>query len=120
MKIGKRLILTITAVNLIGLCLMGGLILSLSQKEITNLVDNELSNLALAGGQEIKSWLEQYMDAVRTVAQVMEQYEEFPVNERRALYNAMIQGLVEKNPKIAAASNIWEPNALDGLDAQYA
>jgi methyl-accepting chemotaxis protein len=28
--------------------------------------------------------------------------------------------MVEENPEIAAASNIWEPNALDGLDAEFA
>jgi methyl-accepting chemotaxis protein len=120
MKIGKRLIIIIIALNLFGTAVLVGTILNLSQSQITELTINEITNLAEKNSKDIKVWLEVYMDAVRTMAQIMEQYEQFDAAERRPLFNLIVRTMVEKNSGAAAASSIWEPNALDGLDAQFA
>jgi methyl-accepting chemotaxis protein len=120
MKIGKKLIIMIIALNLAGTGILVASLLRLAQGQITTLVNNEITNRGEKNSKEIQAWLELYMDAVRTVAQIMEQYEELEIGQRRLIFNMMVRAMVEKNPEIAAASNIWEPNALDGLDAQYA
>jgi methyl-accepting chemotaxis protein len=120
MKIGNKLIIMIIVLSLAGTSVLTGTILSLAQKQINGLINSEITNLANENALAIKAWLELYLDAVRTVGQVMSKYEEIDRAERRPLFNLMVRTLVEENPEIAAASNIWEPNALDGLDAEYA
>ncbi|MDR2746902.1 MAG: methyl-accepting chemotaxis protein, partial [Treponema sp.] len=119
MKIGNKLIVMIISLSLAGTSALTGTILSLAQKQIKGLTSNEITNLANENALIIKVWLELYLDAVRTVGQVMSKYEEIEPAARRPLFNLMVRAMVEENSEIAAASNIWEPNALDGLDAEF-
>ncbi|MDR1902158.1 MAG: hypothetical protein LBQ88_07765 [Treponema sp.] len=57
------------------------------------------------------------MDASRTVAQIMEQFEDLEPAARRATFDMMLREIVAANPEVLEAWTIWEPNALDGLDA---
>ncbi|MDR1905229.1 MAG: methyl-accepting chemotaxis protein [Treponema sp.] len=119
MKIGKRLIIMTLILNLVGIGALTGIILNLAQKQISGLIYNEITNLANENANDIQIWLELYLDAVRTVGQVMSKYEEIDQAERRPLFNMMVRAMVEENPEIIAASSAWEPNALDGLDAEF-
>ncbi|MDR3122419.1 MAG: methyl-accepting chemotaxis protein [Treponema sp.] len=118
MKIGNKLVIMIIALSLAGTSALTGTILYLAQQQISGLTNSEITNLANENALAIKAWLELYLDAVRTVGQVMSKYEELEQDARRPLFNLMVRTLVEENPEIAAASNIWEPNALDALDAE--
>jgi methyl-accepting chemotaxis protein len=119
MKIGKKLIIMIIVLSLAGTSALTGTILNLAQKQISDLTSNELTNLANENALAIKVWLELYLDVVRAVGQLMSKYEEIDRTERRPLFNLMARALLEENPEIAATSTIWEPNALDGLDAEF-
>ncbi|MDR2402928.1 MAG: HAMP domain-containing protein, partial [Spirochaetaceae bacterium] len=119
MKIGKKLILMIMIMNLIGVVALTGTILNLAKKQIYNLTNSEITNLAREHALAIKVWLELYLDAVRTTGQFMSKYEEINPADRRPIFNMMLRALVEENAEIAAASSVWEPNALDGLDAEF-
>ena len=68
----------------------------------------------------IDAEMEIAMDAARTLAQVFEGYETLDRDERRADFSKMLKAIVEKNPGFLGASTGWEPNALDGKDAEYA
>ncbi|MDR2103111.1 MAG: hypothetical protein LBP42_03295, partial [Treponema sp.] len=120
MKIGNKLIIMIIGLNLIGAGILVGTILRISQKELSTLVTNEVINLAGNNAQKIAIWLNKYMDAARTAANFMEQYQEIESSQRRNLYNLLVRTLLEANPETAAAGSCWEPNALDGMDRQYA
>jgi methyl-accepting chemotaxis protein len=119
MKIGKKLITLIIILNLAGTAALAGTILSLAQKQISTLTEHEITNLAYESALEIKVWMELYLDAARTASQIMSKYEEVNREERRSLFSLMARALVEENPEILAASTGWEPNALDGMDAQF-
>ncbi|MDR1956431.1 MAG: hypothetical protein LBQ30_06210 [Treponema sp.] len=56
-----------------------------------------------------------YMDASRTVAQVMEQFEDLEPAARRVTFDVMLRGIVAANPEVLGAWTIGEPNALDAL-----
>jgi methyl-accepting chemotaxis protein len=118
MKIGKKLILMIMILNLVGTGILTGTILNLAQKQIRGLIGSEITNLAHEGALTIKVWLELYLDAVRTTGQFMSNYEEIDIADRRPFFNMMLRSLVEKNAEVVAASSAWEPNVLDGLDAE--
>ncbi|MDR0710446.1 MAG: methyl-accepting chemotaxis protein [Spirochaetaceae bacterium] len=120
MKIGKKLIIMIIVLSLVGIGALTGSILTLAQRQINGLTNNEVTNLANQNALAIKVWLELYMDAVRTAGQIMSKYEEIDRTARRPLFNLMIRTLVEENPEVIAASSVWEPDALDGLDAEFA
>jgi methyl-accepting chemotaxis protein len=119
MKIGKKLILMIVVLNITGTAVLAGTILNLAQSQISVLTDHEITNLAKESALEIKVWMELYLDAIRSVSQIMSKYNQINPAERRPLFNLMIRAMVEENPEIIAASSAWEPNALDGLDAQF-
>ncbi|MFP3089643.1 methyl-accepting chemotaxis protein [Treponema sp. TIM-1] len=119
MKIGKKLIIMVIVLNLAGITALTGTILSIAQKQIHALINNELTNLAKENALEIKAWLELYLDAVRATGQIMSKYEEIDRTDRRPFFNLMVRALVEENPEILAAGSAWEPNTLDGLDAEF-
>jgi methyl-accepting chemotaxis protein len=118
-KIGKKLIMMIIILNLVGTAALTGTILRLAQKQISGLIYSEITNLANENALAIKIWLEVYLDAARAVGQVMSKYEEIEPADRRPFFNLMVRAIVEDNPEIAAAFSVWEPNALDGLDAEF-
>jgi methyl-accepting chemotaxis protein len=120
MKIGKKLTIMIISLNLIGSGILVGTILNISKSEISELITNEIINLAQESALKIEIWFDNYMDIARTGAQFMERREEIEPAQRRPIYNLFIKSIVEANKEIAAAGSCWEPNALDRLDAQYA
>ncbi|MDR1059068.1 MAG: methyl-accepting chemotaxis protein [Treponema sp.] len=120
MKIGKKLLSMIIILNLIGTGTLAGVILNIARKQISGLTVNEITNLANENALAIEAWLEVYMDAVRTAGQIMSKYEGIDRADRRPLFNMMLRALLEENPEISAASCAWEPNALDGMDAEFA
>ncbi|MDR1894130.1 MAG: methyl-accepting chemotaxis protein, partial [Spirochaetales bacterium] len=120
MKIGKKLVIMIIALTLLGTGVLLGTILRSSQKQIVLLTNNEVSNLMDNEASQVRIWLEVYLDAVRTMAQSMEIYERIEPSQRRFFYNLLLEQLAEANPEIAGSWTCWEPNALDGMDLQYA
>ena len=120
MKIGNKLVIMISALILSGIGILLGTILYSAQKQITALTSNKLDNLAGNEAAKLGLWLESSFSVARSLAQSMETYEEIEPGERRFFYNLLLKQLTAANPEIAAVWTVWEPNALDGLDAQYA
>jgi methyl-accepting chemotaxis protein len=50
----------------------------------------------------------------------MGQYERIDVASRRDFFNMLLRGYMEAHPEVIDIYSVWEPNALDGMDAQYA
>ncbi|MBQ0051351.1 MAG: methyl-accepting chemotaxis protein [Treponema sp.] len=49
-----------------------------------------------------------------------ELFEEVPVESRRDYYDELLKKTLEANPNLVDAYTVWEPNALDGKDSEYA
>jgi methyl-accepting chemotaxis protein len=120
MKIGKKLVIMIIALTLSGIGILLGTILDNSRKQIALLVNSEMRNLANYEASQLGLWLESPFSVARSLAQAMEGYGEVAVRERRHFYNLLLKQITEANPGLATVWTIWEPNALDGLDAEYA
>jgi methyl-accepting chemotaxis protein len=120
MKIGVKLIIMIIALTLSGIGILLGTILNIAQNQISTLTNHELINLADNEAKEIQLWLENYLTTVRTLARSMETHNDIDPAQRRFFYNLLLQKTISTNPEIAAAWTCWEPDALDGMDAQYA
>ncbi|MCL1812299.1 MAG: methyl-accepting chemotaxis protein [Treponema sp.] len=57
--------------------------------------------------------------ALRTLSEVMEDFEYLPPEIRRDQYDHILQSVLESNPTWELVYSIWKPNALDGMDAQF-
>jgi methyl-accepting chemotaxis protein len=78
-----------------------------------------MKNLAYNEANQLGLWLESSFSVSRSLARAMEGFEEIAVRERRSFFNLLLKQITEANPEFAAVWTIWEPNALDGLDAEY-
>jgi methyl-accepting chemotaxis protein len=119
MKIGKKLIVMIIALTLSGIGILLGTILTSSRKQIAALINSEMRNLAKNEASQLGLWLESSFSIARTLAQSMESFEDIESSQRRFFYNMLLRQIAEENPELASVWTVWEPNALDGLDAQY-
>ncbi|MDR1030395.1 MAG: methyl-accepting chemotaxis protein, partial [Treponema sp.] len=120
MKIGVKLVLVISVFNIIGIGLLAGITLTLSQREISRLAEEKAQSVAQESSEKIKNWLVEYMDAARTLARVMEGYTEIPAAQRRDYFNMMIRQVLGANPELRSFYANCAPNALGGMDAEYA
>jgi methyl-accepting chemotaxis protein len=120
MKIGVRLVVVISIVNLIGIGLLAGITLIQSQREISRLTDEQANSITRENGEKLSKWFEEYIGAARTLAEIMEGYEEIPPSERRGYFDLMLKRVLIAHPELNDVWANWAPNALDGMDSEYA
>ncbi|MDR0732341.1 MAG: methyl-accepting chemotaxis protein, partial [Treponema sp.] len=120
MKIGRKIILVVAVLNIIGISVLAFITMQRTRAEFSQVIDDSTITLARQYSREIQIGLETYLDIVRTIGQVMEEYENINVERRRFLFDTFLRGVVERNPDIIGTWSAWEPNALDGMDSVYA
>jgi methyl-accepting chemotaxis protein len=120
MKIGPRLVLIISIFNIAGIGILAGVTISLSHREISRMTNEHAVDLALQGNEKIKTWFGDYIAAVRTLAHAMQGYKEIPAPVRREYFNILLRQVYLATPGLLGIYTNWAPNALDGMDADYA
>ncbi|MDR2193496.1 MAG: methyl-accepting chemotaxis protein [Treponema sp.] len=118
MKIGMRLVVVISIINIISISLLAGLTIVESRQEIVRLTDDQARVIAKQSSEHIDKRLSEYIDAVRSLAQIMEGYKRIPAEERRDRFNFLLSQIAGSNTGVSAWT-YWGPNLLDGLDEQY-
>ncbi|MDR1576528.1 MAG: methyl-accepting chemotaxis protein [Treponema sp.] len=119
MKIGNKLIIMILAVTVAGIGTLLGTVLNIAQKQVVSLVMSEVEKLAENEASQVEVWMETNFSVARSLAQTMEAYDDFEPARRRSVFNTFLRQMAVANPDIVAAWACFEPNALDGMDAQY-
>jgi methyl-accepting chemotaxis protein len=79
--------------------------------------------LAVAESQAgaIRADIEVALDTSRTIAQILQTAKTDPsVGLSREQVNAMLRRVLVDNPQFLGTYTLWEPNAFDGKDAEYA
>ncbi|MDR2193315.1 MAG: methyl-accepting chemotaxis protein [Treponema sp.] len=120
MKIGIKLAVVISICTVIGVSVLAGVIIGLSQREISRLVDDAAYSLAVQSSEKIRNRIGEYMDAARTIAKIMEGYKDIPVADRRSHFDRMLKQVVITTSGLSNVYAHFAPNALDGMDAAYA
>ncbi|MDR0710512.1 MAG: cache domain-containing protein, partial [Spirochaetaceae bacterium] len=120
MKIGKKIILVVAVLNIIGISALALITMQRIRAEFSQVMADSTATLARQYSREIQVKLEVYLDTVRALGHVMEEYETINVEQRRILFDSFLQGVVKRNPDIIGVWSGWEPNALDGRDSVYA
>lgn len=77
----------------------------------------ESMNIALA--DNLKDMQDGYIRVLRTLANIMADYENVPAWIRRDHYEYMLQSVLNSESGIASFYTVWKPNALDGVDSVY-
>ena len=121
MKIGMKLILIISMVNLIGI---GGLTVAASMiasSSIKAVSDDNAQNITAVTAGAIKAFLEVPFDEIRAFTMFVAHIDDVVAPEnRRDLVNYMLHTMIKENPGFVGVWAVFEPNELDGLDARYA
>lgn len=119
-KISQKIIFSTLSIFIIGLFTMATLIYSIAGSIQKQIAFKYTESLAYSYSMDVKSFLEEPMGIVRTIAQYMENYENIDITLRRNIFRTLIKSIISKNPQFSGIWCIWEPNALDNLDAKYA
>jgi methyl-accepting chemotaxis protein len=119
MKIKIKLSLMVTAIVTV---VAGSIaVLLLFQASDISLKSN-LRGLNYMAKEQAEHWKgreEAYLRALRTLANVMDDYDLIPANQRRDRYDDMLHSALRSEPNMIAIYTIWKPNALDGMDGSY-
>ena len=83
-------------------------------------VEESVFNLAGQTANEVQTIYLTYYDIVRTTSQIMQNYRNIEVDQRRAFINSIMLEILGSNPTLLNIYSLWKPNALDGMDAFYA
>lgn len=88
---------------------------SITQRQAYTILEENAEKYA----RSVQKELEGSLAIARSAAQVMQGYEDLPVQERRTFYNRLLATILEANPNVAGIWTYWERNVLDGLDDTY-
>jgi methyl-accepting chemotaxis protein len=111
-----------------GLCLIlaAAIIIAYAAMSLrTTAVNNaEMQAVSLAESKAaaIDAEIEIALDAARTIAQLLTGIKDSEITEpvSRAQVNAMLRNVLEENPTFVGVYTLWEPDAFDGNDDEYA
>ena len=78
-----------------------------------------LKYLAREQAEHWKGREDAYIRALRTLSNVMDDYELIPANQRRDRYDDMLRSALSSEPNMITIYTIWKPNALDGMDNSF-
>ena len=120
MKLRSKLMLTMTIIGLATAGSVGITLLVHSSATIREFAYTSTFNLTEGAANEIEAYLDNSWQTAKTMAQIMEGFENFLESNRRNTINTMLSGLAMDNPELLAVWSVWEPNALEGNDQLYA
>ncbi|MCL1815297.1 MAG: methyl-accepting chemotaxis protein [Treponema sp.] len=119
MKIKFKLSLLMIAVVAVIAAGLAMLLLREASKISMDLSLRSIENLAGEQAVYLQGREDGHIRALRTLSEVMEDYEYLPAEIRRDQYDHILQSVLASNPSWELIYSIWKPNALDGMDAQY-
>jgi len=119
MKISFKLMVIMIALGLFSVASVGITLLIRSRGSITGISEQYALSMAKDSASQIRVFLDSCFYKVQTTANVMEQYQHIVPNDRRNIFNVILESLVSTNSEIAAAWCVWEPDVLEGNDRQY-
>jgi len=120
MKIGVKLVLIISLVNLISISGLTLCALIFSSRGITDIADENARNVTAVTAGAIKAYIEVPMDEIRSYVELIEHLDEtIPPQQRREVVNLMLNTIVVANPDYIGVWAVFDPNTLDGMDAAY-
>ena len=121
MKIGTKLMVIITAVNLVCIGALTVASLMFTSREVRKLAGDGEGYLTEVTANKVQTYMEVPLSEVRALALLISRLDRtLPPLERRDMVTFMLRSILEHNPSYLGSWAVFEPNALDGLDDYYA
>ncbi len=90
------------------------------RREISRSAEDAAQKIAREKAAEIRTALERTLSAAETFTQSVAVVKTEGVQLSREQVNAMLRQLLKDNPQFVGVDVLWEPNAFDGMDAEFA
>jgi len=119
MKIGFKITLLMVAMNFFSIGVVGTVLIARAWNNSENMASIFTLTRARQIGEQFDNFLGDHWYMVSTAAAIMGQFESIPEAGRRAFLSGAVRSLLEEGEFIANAWSIWEPNALEGNDAEW-
>ena len=119
MKIRIKLGILIAAIMIVIISGISILLLRQASETSITLSLQSINNLAAQRVEYWKGREDGYLRVLRTLANVMEDYEGIEPGNRRDRFDHMLLGTITSEPNMIDVYTVWKPNAVDGMDALY-
>ena len=90
------------------------------KSNFSNISDKYLSGIAVYYTESTKSILSHEYSTCAALQAAVEEFETIPPEKRREYLDNIQKAILSDNPDFVDVWAVFEPNALDGLDAEYA
>ena len=90
------------------------------KSNFSNISDKYLSGIAVYYTESTKSILSHEYSTCAALQAAVEEFETIPIENRREYLDNIQKAILSDNPDFVDVWAVFEPNALDGLDAEYA
>lgn len=120
MRLGTRMLVSISSVAVLAFAVTITLVTLKARQMALSQAYETADNLAGYHASEVRSELDRVMNAARTLAESLEGLKSDDGLLSRASANAMLRQVLHRNPALLGVWTCWEPDALDGRDAEFA
>ncbi|MDR2898457.1 MAG: methyl-accepting chemotaxis protein [Spirochaetaceae bacterium] len=119
MKIKFKLSLLVIAIIAVVVAGIASLSLYQASNISRDLSIRSATNLAAQQAEYWKGREDSYIRMLRTLANIMADYEDMSPDIRRDRFDSMLRGTITSEPSVINLYTVWKPNAVDGMDAAY-
>jgi methyl-accepting chemotaxis protein len=99
-----------------------GIAVSLLRQASGISMDLSLRGIDYLAGHRAEYWKgreDGFIRVLRTLANIMEDYEDVPTMTRRDRFDSMLLGVLHSETTMIGVYTVWKPNAIDGMDTRY-
>jgi methyl-accepting chemotaxis protein len=118
MKLKFKLTLIVIAMTVAVILITAFISLTRSSATISDYAFRYTTTLAQFESAETARFFEVYSMKATTMAQIFGEFYTLPNELRRGLFDDNLQAIVDTNPSVLGMWTAWQPNALDGMDAE--
>lgn len=120
MKIKTKLLIYVLSTFFVIFSVFTGFVVFSSYKTAEEDAMSLLTRIAGEAAGTVETGVKGYSETAKTLATIFNSYEDLNLDHRRSLFNQFLMDILKSNDEVLSVWTCWEPNALDGRDAQYA
>ena len=118
-RVSVKLTLIIGVVSLLGLTAMVLIASNDVTREVRDSTERYQQQVALQTAAQVRATLDEALDTATSLSTTLSRLVASGITDRRA-FDSMLHGLLDEHPSLLGIYTGWEPDALDGRDADFA
>jgi methyl-accepting chemotaxis protein len=118
-KIKVKLSIIIIAIMVVVMAALSIILVMRASSLAMELNQSNTKNLAKTQAEYWKGREDGHIRMLKTIANVMADFEAVPAAQRRDRYDTLLRGAIQGEATIFTMYTVWKPNVLDGMDAEY-